>query len=375
MNQPHEVSVTTKNTVSLTLGIISVVLAVLALLFGWVPFLGLLAIPVAVLAGALAAIGVLIALFKGFRGAALPILGGVLSGIALVIPLLSTGGTTVAIANETERIGLEVKRIEEERRVEEENYITEHVELYDVSASKMQSALEGEMPGVQFKLRNKGTRALDRVEVTVFFKGSQNDIIAEETFTPISTSSFSLDDSGPLKPGYVWQMEKGKFYSAKSVPSEWEIGNVEAKITDISFSEDTAGSEASRSGTESGGVSPESKYIASFLELYEIDAKYMDSLLNGRVPGVLFKVRNKGDRTLSRVEVTVFFKDAQGKVIAEDSYAPVSVSSFSLGDNKPLKPGYVWQMENGKFYSAKSVPSEWKEGSVSALITGIEFQE
>ena len=66
---PPEVVITTQNTISLTLGITATVIGVFALLFGWVPFLGLLAIPVAVIGGALAALGLVIALFKGFRGA------------------------------------------------------------------------------------------------------------------------------------------------------------------------------------------------------------------------------------------------------------------------------------------------------------------
>jgi len=42
-------------------------------------------------------------------------------------------------------------------------------------------------------------------------------------------------------------------------------------------------------------------------------------------------------------------------------------------DNKPLKPNYIWKLEQGRFMQAKSVPSEWKQGSVAAKITDIEF--
>lgn len=117
-------------------------------------------------------------------------------------------------------------------------------------------------------------------------------------------------------------------------------------------------------------------YISEHLELYDVTARYMDSLLDGKVPGVLFKLRNKGDKPLSRVEVTVYFKGANGRIIAEEDFLPVLVSEYSFsGDNKPLKPGYVWQMESGRFYSAKSVPSEWEEGSIDAAITDVEFAE
>ncbi len=118
------------------------------------------------------------------------------------------------------------------------------------------------------------------------------------------------------------------------------------------------------------------EYIKEQLELYEVSGTYRESLLDGRVPGVTFKLRNKGTRQLDKVKVTVFFKDSAGSIIYEEDYNPVSVSAWTLtGDNKPLKPGYVWQIERGKFFSAKSVPSEWKEGSIAAEVTEIEFSK
>jgi hypothetical protein len=114
-------------------------------------------------------------------------------------------------------------------------------------------------------------------------------------------------------------------------------------------------------------------YIQVHLSLYDVKARYMDSILDGKVPGVLFKLRNTGDRDLEMVEVTFLFKDASGTVIHEEEYHPVLVPEFSFRDSKPLKAGYVWQMESGKFYAAKSVPSEWKDGSVDAKISDIRF--
>lgn len=115
-------------------------------------------------------------------------------------------------------------------------------------------------------------------------------------------------------------------------------------------------------------------YIGN-VELYDLSAKYHKTYLEENVPGVVFKLKNKGDKTLKEVVVTVYFKDANGTIIAEENYRPVLVTRYSFGrSNKPLKPNYVWQMERGKFYQAESVPSEWREGAVSAKITNIEFE-
>lgn len=120
----------------------------------------------------------------------------------------------------------------------------------------------------------------------------------------------------------------------------------------------------------------EKQAYLSKVSLYDLKAKYYETYLEKNVPGVEFKIKNKGDRTLKEVQVTVYFKDAKGTIIAEKQYHPVLVSEYSFGrDNKPLKPNYIWQQERGKFYKADSVPTEWKEGSVSANITNIEFAE
>ncbi len=111
------------------------------------------------------------------------------------------------------------------------------------------------------------------------------------------------------------------------------------------------------------------------VKLYDVTAKFWRTY-SGREPGVEFKLKNEGDRTLDRVEVTVYFHDDSGAVIHEATYNPVLVTEFAFGrDNKPLRPGYVWRHERGRFYKAASVPSEWKVGAVEAKVTAVEFAD
>jgi hypothetical protein len=110
------------------------------------------------------------------------------------------------------------------------------------------------------------------------------------------------------------------------------------------------------------------------VELYDLKARYYDTYFDGKIPGVAFKLRNKGNQTLNKVEITVYFKDASGSIIFEENFHPVLVSEYSFSDNKPLKPNYVWSMGKDKYYQVEEVPSEWKAGSVSAKITDIEFE-
>ncbi|MBA37485.1 MAG: hypothetical protein CMN61_03345 [Sphingobium sp.] len=120
----------------------------------------------------------------------------------------------------------------------------------------------------------------------------------------------------------------------------------------------------------------QAEYIAKYLKVYDLRARYFDSMLDGRVPGVEFKIKNNGNRTLNKVTVRVVFQDKEGRPIAEEEYYPVLVTSSGFGDdNTPLRPNYIWQQESGKFYSAKKVPNEWEPGRATATITEIEFAD
>jgi hypothetical protein len=117
------------------------------------------------------------------------------------------------------------------------------------------------------------------------------------------------------------------------------------------------------------------EYIPN-VSLYDLEAKFYTTFSKNRVPGVKFKLKNNGDRLLQEVEVTVYFKNADGTVIAEERYHPVLAMKKSYsGDQVILKKNYIWQMEEGNFYKADGVPTEWKEGAVDAKVTNIKFAE
>jgi hypothetical protein len=81
-------------------------------------------------------------------------------------------------------------------------------------------------------------------------------------------------------------------------------------------------------------------------------------------------IRNRGDSTLTRVEITVYFLGSDGKAIAEKQLTPVLVTQFSFSDKGPLKPGYVRDFG----YSVKDdIPSGWGR-KARAEITRLEFR-
>jgi len=58
--------------------------------------------------------------------------------------------------------------------------------------------------------------------------------LPEESYTPVITNA-GYGSTKPLKPNYIWRIERGKFFSAKSVPREWKTGKVKVEVSDISF--------------------------------------------------------------------------------------------------------------------------------------------
>lgn len=110
------------------------------------------------------------------------------------------------------------------------------------------------------------------------------------------------------------------------------------------------------------------------VEITEFVAQRIDTYLKNDIPAVRISLKNKGDRSLDKVKVVVYFKDKDGKTIFEEDYHPVLVTKYSfIGDNKPLKPGYVKEMEKDKYYTLESALSDWQEGKATAKVVDVEF--
>ncbi|MEE9913258.1 MAG: hypothetical protein K4571_16225 [Deltaproteobacteria bacterium] len=87
--------------------------------------------------------------------------------------------------------------------------------------------------------------------------------------------------------------------------------------------------------------------------------------------GVFGEIKNKGDKSLKKVEITTYCLDKDGKTVFEKTYHPILVteSSFGLGGNKPLKPNYGEQFG----YKLNDAPSDWS-GQVRVEVTDLEFE-
>ena len=263
-HSPQTVILTTKNTASLTLGIVSVALGSITLLFGWLPFVGLLAIPIAALGAMVALIGGIVAIGKGFKGFGMPATGGLICIFAITVSMTSTK-TVVDVINdsnnqldssqnaeatfsnnrsangnsnpptngqlETNSNDLELNTAQNN---DKQKYMKDKIRIYDLELRYMTSVLNGKVPGLTLKIKNEGNQTISYLKLNLFFKDRNGNVIHEEEYITINTKSLFEPDK-PLKPGYIWQNEKGTFSSFKSVPDEWVEGSFDFEIADLEF--------------------------------------------------------------------------------------------------------------------------------------------
>lgn len=234
------------------------------------------------------------------------------------------------------------------------------------------------------KMDSTSSKDDDEVMTRIANKYNNNDLPIKET-----TEDFSLvRETGGWKMSLSWRSEKEAKEKSKKVKSligeATDLRKAKQLTSAVQKYEEiiALGGEMveaqkllEETKNEIALLQAKKDYISK-VKLYDFKSKYYEQYSSKKVPGVDFKLKNNGDKSLTRVEVTVFFKDANGNIVSEEDYNPIIVTKRSFSnDNKPLKPGYIWQMERGTFYTAKNVPSEWKEGSATATITDIEFEE
>lgn len=146
------------------------------------------------------------------------------------------------------------------------------------------------------------------------------------------------------------------------------------------LSEISSGVEAAETGIEKttkamNEFTEKMNYIDK-VTITEFSAERIDTYSKKSVPAVRISLKNNGDRSLDKVKVIVYFQDKNGSTIFEEDYHPVLVSKYSFGnDNKPLKPGYVKEMEKGIYYTLDSALTDWVEGKSVAKVVDVEFSK
>ena len=111
--------------------------------------------------------------------------------------------------------------------------------------------------------------------------------------------------------------------------------------------------------------------LVSQIEVTVLDASIVDTLLYGNRAGFRLKIKNNSTVSIYSLHVTVYYLDKNGKRFYEETYHPVSSSSWT--DKIVLKPNYsmVYPSDNTYMTADKLDLSEWDEGKVEVEVTEI----
>lgn len=262
---------------------------------------------------------------------------------------------------------------DEERKREAAAYVPK-VELRDIQLGKSRSG----DPSMTGEVKNLGDRTINKLRVTMYFLDAAGKPVHEDYRLPVwlESQSFSGDSHYPLKPNYSRKLVA----YFKDVPSDW-AGKIDAKVTEIvledaSQEKHLGSARAQRAGTPEAAAAKakaaEAERLRAEEEAYLSKIELRDVQLTKPErgdPRVSYELKNLGDRTIGRLEVTVYYLDAAGKSISEKKDHPVRAGSFSSGDAaQPLKPNYT---RKDKTY-IDNAPSEWG-GKVDVKVTRCEF--
>ena len=109
------------------------------------------------------------------------------------------------------------------------------------------------------------------------------------------------------------------------------------------------------------------------IEIFDFKATWINTYSSKNVPAVRFAIRNNGDRSLDKVEVTVYFYDVNDNAIFEKKYLPVLAGSY-LSNDGPLKPNYIKRQKEDNYYTIDELGPEWL-GKADAIVSDLRFSE
>ena len=133
--------------------------------------------------------------------------------------------------------------------------------------------------------------------------------------------------------------------------------------------------------TASCAKDAEEYYIANFLQVIDVEAKYCTMLSGdimgmaeyGPFPGIRFKCHNTGTKTITQIKVTVIFKDAANNTISEQKNVIVFDAESDPSDDLPIKPNDLWEMKPNDYHLFSPISNKWQEGNIELKITDIDF--
>lgn len=125
--------------------------------------------------------------------------------------------------------------------------------------------------------------------------------------------------------------------------------------------------------SDSSAVSAASAASADDSNASYIDKIEIKNLTVGKTvfydAGVFGELKNKGDRTVTSVDIVIKFLNKDSQIIAESNYSPIRKDSLFPDTSAPLKPNFVRKFG----YRASEAPAEWAH-KVAVSVVKVELE-
>ena len=210
----------------------SIVSGGVAMAIGWIPLIGLIALPISAIALVLGVIGFIFPLATKKSGIKMPIIGLVISVASIALPFL----TTSALMNELEKNPefresmADIGELFEEMSSEDNRAVMSQIEISNLQVGRTDS---GE-PQISFEIKNNSERNLKYVRVDCEFFGKEGQAVYKTEFTPVSHWGAPAGSVELLGSGETWFTEDNEFFKInQSDLEEWDSVTVEVKIGSI----------------------------------------------------------------------------------------------------------------------------------------------
>ena len=139
---------------------------------------------------------------------------------------------------------------------------------------------------------------------------------------------------------------------------------------------------ANLKNTLNGGISNDGKnstsqdvidYINNNLVLENAVVDEFDTYYNTKVWGLSeIKVKNNGNKSITQLTVTVYFKDESGNTIGENNIN-IGISDV-YNTVSALKPNYEWASEEDHYYELKNLSDNINPTRNEIKITSVKFE-
>lgn len=213
------------------LGVASIISGGIAMAIGWIPLIGLIALPISAIALVLGVIGFIFPLATKKSGLKMPIIGLVISLASLALPFLTTSALINEIDTPEFREAMaEIGESFEEMSSEYNRAIMGQIEISNLQVGRTDS---GE-PQISFEIKNNSERNLKYVRVDCEFFGKEGQAVYKTEFTPVSHWGAPAGSVEFLGSGETWFTEDNEFFKInQSDLEEWDSVTVEVIIGSI----------------------------------------------------------------------------------------------------------------------------------------------